>query len=165
MTADHQVEMLSPAFQEAVAHQRLLGIDYGKRRIGLALSDISGRVAAPFGHIAGRKFSLDARELLTIAKKQGVAGLVIGLPLDQDGRVGPSAQRARTFGFNLVRLAGCRLPIGYWDERFSTQAVERMLISEGDVSRANRAKKIDQLSATYILQGALDYLNQTRKTG
>ena len=112
----------------------------------------------------GENSALMAQELLNIAKKQGVAGLVIGLPLDQDGRVGPSAQRARTFGFNLVRLAGCRLPIGYWDERFSTRAVERMLISEGDVSRANRAKKIDQLSATYILQGALDYLNQTRKT-
>jgi putative Holliday junction resolvase len=102
-----------------------------------------------------KTFSADAARLLLLAGERKAAGFVLGLPLNMDGSEGPRAQSTRAFARNLARLT--ELPIGLWDERLSTAAVERDLI-EADASRKQRAAVIDQHAAAFILQGALDRL-------
>ncbi len=136
-------------------HARLLGLDLGTKTIGLALSDVERRIASPLETIRRVKFTLDARLMLAIAEKHAVAALVIGLPLNMDGTEGPRAQSTRAFVRNLLPL--CDLPVVFQDERMSTQAVTRTLLS-ADTSRARRAELVDKMAAAYILQGALDRL-------
>jgi putative Holliday junction resolvase len=136
--------------------QRLMGLDLGTKTIGLALSDVERRLASPLETLKRGKFSADAAALLARAEKFGVAGLVIGLPLNMDGSEGPRAQATRAFVRNLARLT--LAPIVFWDERLSTAAVTRALI-EQDASRAKRAAVVDRMAAAYILQGALDRMN------
>jgi putative Holliday junction resolvase len=135
-------------------HQRLLGVDPGRKRIGLALSDVRLVLASPFGTLARRKLGENASEIMAIAKSQDVGGLVIGLPLSMDGSFGPAAQAARDWARDLSDVAG--LPVTMWDERLSSAAVNRFLIEEADLSRAKRAATVDRASATWILQAALD---------
>lgn len=136
-------------------HARLLGLDLGTKTIGLALSDVERQIATPLETIKRVKFGLDAAALLKIATKFDVAGLVIGLPLNMDGTEGPRVQSTRAFVRNLAPLTA--LPIAFWDERMSTLAVTRTLLS-ADASRAKRAEVVDKMAAAYILQGALDRL-------
>ena len=86
--------------------------------------------------------------------ERGACGAVIGLPVNMDGSEGPRCQSNRALGRNLLRLRD--MPIAFWDERLSTAAVQRMLTSEADLSRAKRAAVVDRAAAAYILQGALD---------
>ncbi len=137
--------------------QRLMGLDLGTKTIGLALSDVERRLASPLETLKRGKFSADAAALLARAEKFGVAGFVIGLPLNMDGSEGPRAQATRAFARNLGRLT--QAPIVFWDERLSTAAVTRALI-EQDASRAKRAEVVDRMAAAYILQGVLDRLNR-----
>ena len=133
---------------------RLLGLDPGQRTIGLALSDVSLVLASPYGSIKRGKLSTNAAEIARIAEKEGVAGLVCGLPLSLDGSFGPAAQRARDWMLALTEAAA--LPGALWDERLSTSAVNRMLISDLDLTRRRRAEIVDKVAAAYILQAALD---------
>lgn len=133
----------------------LAGLDLGTKTIGVAVSDGLRQVASPLTVIRRVKFTQDAAAVLALAAERGLAGLVLGLPLNMDGSEGPRAQSTRAFARNLERLTP--LPIGFWDERLSTVAAERALI-EGDTSRRRRAEVIDQVAAGYILQGALDRL-------
>lgn len=134
---------------------RLLGLDLGTKTIGLALSDVERQIATPLETIKRVKFGLDAAALLKIAGKHQVAGLIIGLPLNMDGSEGPRVQSTRAFIRNLMPLTA--LPIAFWDERMSTLAVTRTLLS-ADASRTKRAEVVDKMAAAYILQGALDRL-------
>jgi putative holliday junction resolvase len=133
----------------------LIGIDLGTKTIGVASSDPDRRLAAGIETIARRNFSTDATRLLALAGERKAAGFVLGLPVNMDGSEGPRAQATRAFARNLARLT--ELPIALWDERLSTAAVERDLIA-ADVTRARRARVIDQHAAAFILQGALDRL-------
>jgi len=132
---------------------RLLGFDLGTKTIGLALSDVTRVIATPYETLRRTKFTVDAKNVAAIAAKEGVGGLVIGLPLNLDGSEGPRAQATRAFARNLAPHLD--LPVAFWDERLSTAAVERHLI-EADASRKRRAEVIDRMAAAYILQGALD---------
>ncbi|HSV30365.1 MAG TPA: Holliday junction resolvase RuvX [Candidatus Omnitrophota bacterium] len=133
--------------------QRLLGLDLGTKTIGLALSDVSRTIATPYHTIRRTKFTKDAQELLAIVDKEGVGGLVVGLPVEMDGGEGPRCQSTRAFIANLFKIRD--LPVALWDERLSTSAVTRILL-EADASRARRAEVVDKMAAGYILQGALD---------
>jgi len=134
---------------------RLLGLDVGTKTIGLALSDVTRSIATPYETLRRAKFTADAKKIAEIVTKEGVGGLVIGLPINLDGSEGPRAQSTRAFARNLaVHVA---VPMAFWDERLSTAAVERHLI-EADASRKRRAEVIDRMAAAYILQGALDRL-------
>jgi len=133
----------------------LLGFDLGTKTIGVAVSDPDRRLATGVTTVARKKFTDDARTLLALAAERGGAGFVLGLPINMDGSEGPRAQATRAFARNFEKLT--KLPIGLWDERLSTAAVERDLIAN-DVSRAKRAEVIDQHAAIFILQGALDRL-------
>lgn len=135
--------------------ERLLGLDVGKKTVGLALSDVSRTVATPFDTIRRTKFTKDVETLLQVVAQHGVAALVIGLPVNMDGSEGPRAQATRAFARNLS--AHTNKPLVFWDERLSTAAAERTLL-EADASRKRRAEVIDKMAAAYILQGALDRL-------
>lgn len=138
---------------------RLLGFDLGTKTIGLALSDVTRAIATPYETLRRTKFTVDAKTIVSITGKEGVGGLVIGLPLNLDGSEGPRAQSTRAFARNLARHLD--LPMAFWDERLSTAAVERHLI-EADASRKRRAEVIDRMAAAYILQGALDRMKSLR---
>jgi putative Holliday junction resolvase len=137
------------------ARGALIGLDLGTKTIGVAASDPDRRVATGVETIARKNFTTDAARLLALAAERKAAGFVLGLPINMDGSEGPRAQSTRAFARNLARLT--ELPIALWDERLSTAAVERELIA-ADVSRARRARVIDEHAAIFILQGALDRL-------
>jgi putative Holliday junction resolvase len=134
----------------------LLGLDLGEKTIGVAASDATRTIASPLELIRKTKFTADAEALLKIMDGRSVGGLVIGLPVNMDGTEGPRAQSARAFARNLDRLRP--VPVAFWDERWSTNAVERFLIDELDLTRKRRAEVVDRTAAAYILQGALDRL-------
>lgn len=144
----------SAEFAEVVPGGRLAGLDVGTRTIGLALCDAGWSFAGPAETIRRTKFTQDLEALRRFVAQHGVAGLIVGLPLNMDGSDSPRTQSVRAFARNLLPLG---LPILLWDERWSTQAVERAMIA-ADVSRARRAEAVDKLAAAHILQGAIDAL-------
>jgi putative Holliday junction resolvase len=133
---------------------KLAGLDVGTKTIGLAICDSSWHFAGPSETIRRTKFTQDLQALQIFSEREKIVGLVVGLPLNMDGSDSPRTQSVRAFARNLAPL---ELPILLWDERWSTQAVERAMIS-ADVSRAKRAAKVDALAAAHILQGAIDAL-------
>ena len=137
------------------ARGALIGLDLGAKTIGIAASDPERRLATGVTTIMRKAFKADAEAVLALATERRAAGFVLGLPINMDGSEGPRAQSARAFARNFEKLTS--LPIGLWDERLSTAAVERELIA-ADASRKKRAAVIDQHAAAYILQGALDRL-------
>ena len=141
--------------QHILPGQRLLGLDLGEKTIGLALSDTLLTVATPYETFRRGKFTADTAKLDAIVAKEGVGGLIIGLPLNMTGSDGPAAQSARAFARNMAGRSV--LPIILWDERLSTAAVQRDMIA-ADVSRKRRASAVDKIAAAYILQGALEAL-------
>lgn len=133
---------------------RLIGLDVGTKTIGTALADAGWSYASPALLIRRTKFMADKAAIAQLMTEQSVVGIVIGLPLNLDGTDSPRTQSTRAFARNMDDLG---LPILLWDERWSTQAVERQMIAE-DVSRAKRAERVDKIAASYILQGAIDAL-------
>jgi len=140
----------------------LLGIDLGSKNIGLALSDPGLLVASPLSTLKRSKFAADAAQIEALIADRKVGGLVIGLPVGLDGHEGPACQSARQFAKNF--LARTEMPILFWDERFSTAAINRFLIDEADMSRKRRSEVVDKMAAAYILQGALDALARVTST-
>lgn len=137
----------------------LMGIDPGEKRIGIAVSDTTRLIASSLDTIIRAKFATDADAILKLFDARQCAGFVIGLPLNMDGSSGPSAQSARAFARNLVAKRDA--PLLLWDERLSTAAVTRTLI-EGDASRRRRGEVVDKMAAAYMLQGALDAMQERR---
>ncbi|CEF41325.1 putative holliday junction resolvase [Acetobacter senegalensis] len=135
-------------------NDRLLGIDPGRKQVGLALSDVSRMVATPLETVKRGKLGAMATHIRTLADRHGIGGMVIGIPLSLDGSFGPAAQAAKDWAMALSDQTG--LPVCLWDERLSSSAVNRMLIQEADLSRKKREGVVDQLAAAYILQAALD---------
>jgi putative Holliday junction resolvase len=146
-----------------VPGQRLLGIDPGAKRIGVAISDATLTVATPLTTLVRGKFSADATALLKLVRERNVGALIYGLPRNMDGSEGPRAQSARAFARNFAQHAALRY--AFWDERLSTLAVERVLIDEANLSRDRRRGIVDRAAAAYILQGALDALALQRRPG
>ncbi len=135
---------------------RLAGLDAGTRTIGLATCDAGWSFASPHSTIARTKFTADLAQLRNFIAREAIRGLVLGLPLNMDGSDSPRTQSVRALGRNLVVIG---LPLLLWDERWSTQAVERAMIAE-DLSRKTRAERVDRLAAAYILQGAIDAMTR-----
>ena len=141
-------------FAVAVPGGRLAGLDVGTKTVGVALCDAGWTFAGPAETIRRTKFTADLAALRVLVERSHATGLVIGLPLNMDGSDSPRTQSVRAFARNCRPLG---LPILLWDERWSTQAVERAMIA-ADVSRAKRAEAVDKLAAAHILQGAIDAL-------
>lgn len=134
---------------------RALGLDVGSKTIGVALSDEMGMAAHPLCVLQRRGTAADIRALVDLVREHGVGEVVVGLPLELSGRVGHRARRVRVLVDAFRELVGDALSIHEWDERFSTVAVERVLI-DADLSRARRKRVVDKQAAAFILQGWLD---------
>ena len=133
---------------------RVLGIDLGDKRIGVALSDPMGWTAQGLDVITGGGGSKgDIRRIREIAAKYEVEKVVVGLPLNMDGSSWPRAEKARDFASRLARAIG--LPVELWDERLTTVEAERLL-SEADMKRDKRRQVVDKMAAVLILQNYLD---------
>ncbi len=134
----------------------VLGIDYGSRRMGLAVSDLSCTIATPYKILYRREISADMAELRKIMAEKEIGAVVMGLPLQMNGKEGEIAAEVRKFAAILEE--NFKFPVLLWDERLSSSAMENFLIKEADLSRKKRAKVLDASAAAYILQGALDAL-------
>ena len=150
-------QSLSELIKYLPKKSRLLGLDVGRKTIGLAVSDSDMKIATTVGTIRRSKFTKDVKNLDAIITERQVNGLVLGLPISMDGNEGPASQSVRQFAVNLDNIL--EIGITFWDERLSTSAVERLLIKEADLSRNRRSEIIDKMAAAYILQGALDSLS------
>ena len=135
--------------------KKLLGIDLGTKTIGLAVSDLSLNIASPIKTLNRSKLKKNLPEIAFIASEHGIGGIIVGMPINMDGTVSARAQATKDWAFALVELLF--VPIAFWDERLSTAAVEKAMI-KADLSRKRRAQRIDSAAATYILQGALDFI-------
>ena len=133
---------------------RILAIDPGTVRLGLALSDPSGKIAQPLSVLARRSEAEDLKALTELVERHEVSLIVIGLPRLMDGRIDAAAQEAQTFGAHVAQATG--RPVAYWDERLTSVAAERFLIEQGK-RRSKRRQEIDRVAATLLLQGYLDY--------
>ncbi len=134
---------------------RFMGLDLGTKTIGIATSDLTRQIATPRETLIRRKFSIDVKYVIDLAAKEGIGLYVLGLPLNMDGSEGPRAQSTRSFARNFSHLT--KTPIIFWDERWSTAAVQRTML-EADMSRKKRSENVDKLAAAYILQNFLDTL-------
>lgn len=144
--------------EDLPASGRLMALDVGDRTVGLAVSDPGRRVAFPAGTMRrAKRFADTAALLLAAVDERGATALVVGLPLDLDGREGRRARQVRQFAVNL--MAHRDMAVLMWDERFSTNAVERAMLADDATRRRRRAAK-DTLAAVYILQGFLDSLSR-----
>ena len=132
---------------------KIMGLDVGDRRIGIALSDDEGVIALPRETLKRESTSKDVDRLAALALKEAVGRIVVGLPISLDGTEGPQAKKTRGF---IASLSGrTAVPVDTWDERLTTVAAERSLL-ESDVSRARRRDVVDQVAATLMLQSYLD---------
>lgn len=141
---------------------RILGLDVGDKTIGVAVSDEMGWTAQPLTVIRRQALKKDCRAVLEFVAEYEAQTLVIGLPRNMDGSLGPQAAKTESFGQALARETEAE--IVYWDERLSTKAAERSLI-EADMSRAKRKKVVDKIAASIILQGYLDHLSFKKGRG
>ncbi len=132
---------------------RILGLDIGKVRTGVAISDELAVVATPLRTIKASGRTGLIKEIAKIIDEYDVGEIVVGLPLNLDGTEGVRAGEVRRFAVALEKATG--LKAAFWDERFSTVAVTRVLI-DADISRAKRKDMVDKSAAAYILQGFLD---------
>ncbi len=133
-----------------IKNKAILGVDYGTKRIGVALSDTSWIIASPY------KTVFSPAEFDREMAKIDVCAIVVGYPLQMNGEEGEIAKKARAFADRLYTKY--KLPVLLRDERLSSAAVERVMIDEFDLSRDKRTKQIDKNSAAYILQGVLDQI-------
>lgn len=138
-------------------YKALLGVDYGSKRMGIAVSDLLRHIASSYKIIQRTTWQRDVAELKKIITEKEIGGIVYGLPLQMNGAEGDIAAEVRAFAAKLAKEID--LPYIFWDERLSSAAVENFLIKEVDLSRRKRQKVLDASAAAYILQGALDALD------
>ena len=133
---------------------RWLGLDVGEKTIGVAISDEEEVIATPLRTLSRHGGMRDLEAVAAVLHELGAGGLVLGLPLQMNGREGDAARRVRDLGQRLATHLRC--PVEHWDERFSTVQAERALL-EGDLTRRRRRQVIDKVAATIILQSFLDH--------
>jgi putative Holliday junction resolvase len=133
---------------------RLLGIDHGDSRIGLAISDELGAFAHPYRTLQSGARVVD--EIRAIVQREQISGIVVGLPKNMDGTLGPSAAKAKSFGEKLAQVVPT-IKIMFWDERLTTREAQRALHAAGKNTKQSK-KMIDQVAAQILLQNYLDSL-------
>lgn len=159
------VGYLKDIAQDAPRGRALLGLDVGKKTIGLALCDPDWRVATPLETIKRTKFTKDLEQLTRVITDYEIGGFVIGLPVNMDGSEGPRAQSVRDFALEMEKqLPDIENPwIALWDERLSTVSVKESVDNLVEKRKTRVESKssglIDKLAAQVILQGALEYLS------
>ena len=134
---------------------RLLGIDLGTKRIGIAISDYNQKIATPLQTLDNSKQGILIDELESIIAEYDIRGIIIGNPINMDGTYGKSSQSAKDIAINISNKID--IPVSLWDERLSTVGAFN-LSSELDINVSKREKDIDKFAAAFILQGALDFI-------
>jgi len=137
-------------------NSRLLGIDPGKKNIGIAICDENKVVATPLKIIKKNKFQILLKEIQEIIKENNIKGVVIGNPINMDGSFGKASQSATVFAKNLS--INITIPIVLWDERLSSEGSFKITRDLGS-NVTDRVKKLDKNAAAFILQGAIDFLS------
>ena len=137
-------------------NSRLLGLDLGSKRIGVSVCDDRRKIATPYKTIKFTNIENLSSELLDIIKENNIFGIIVGNPLNMDGSFGKSSQSIRDKAKIIEEKIG--IPLCLWDERLSTSGAYN-LSSDLDIKFSQKKKKIDEKAATFILQGAIDYLN------
>ena len=136
---------------------RLLGIDPGKNRIGLAISDEDKLVSTPLKTISKKNNSNFINQINEIIVENNIKGIIVGNPINMDGSIGRSAQSANDFAKYLSNNVS--IPVSMWDERLSSQGAFN-LTSNLDVNVSKKVEKLDQNAASFVLQGAIDYIRR-----
>jgi len=134
---------------------RLLGIDLGTKRIGIAISDYNQKIATPLQTLDKSKQGKLIDKLRSIISENDIKGIIIGNPINMDGTYGKSSQSAKDIAINISNKID--IPVSLWDERLSTVGAFN-LSSELDINVSKREKDIDKFAAAFILQGALDFI-------
>ena len=157
------IDLLKNIANECPKGRALLGLDVGKKTIGLALSDPSLAIATPLDTIKRTKFTKDMQALSKVIEDFEIGGFVVGLPVNMDGTEGRRAQSIRDFAIEMERTLGDNPWIALWDERLSTisveQSVDNLVEKRKTKANAKASGLIDKLAAQIILQGALDFIN------
>ena len=135
---------------------RLLGLDLGSKKIGVSISDENQSIAIPYKTIIKSTNDDLVNNLLRIIDENNIKGIIIGNPINMDGSLGKSSKSAKDISINIAKLID--LPVCLWDERLSTVGAFN-LSSQLDVNISKRERDIDKNAAAFILQGAIDYLN------
>lgn len=136
---------------------RFMGLDVGDRRIGVAISDETGTIASPRETLTRSGNVKDLDHLLSLAEREGVREIVVGMPYSLDGSLGPQARKVERF-IEAMR-AQTDIPVTTWDERFSTISAEEVLI-ESNIRRSKRRQTVDRVAAAIILRRFLDARQQ-----
>ena len=136
---------------------RLMGIDPGGKRVGIAISDENKIIATPYTTLIKNKYSDFVKELIEIVNENKIMGIVIGNPINMDGSSSQSSQSARDLAINLSKDITENITL--WDERLSSQGAFN-LSNALSINTSKKVSKLDQNSAQFILQGALDYLTK-----
>ena len=145
-------------FKKSIGNKsRLLGIDPGKKRIGLAISDEDKLVSTPLKTILKKKNFDFIKEIKKIIEENNIQGIIVGNPLNMDGSKGSSSQSSNDFARNLSN--NISIPVTMWDERLSSEGAFKLSANIG-VNTSKKIKKLDQNAASFILQGVLDYLKR-----
>ena len=148
-------------FVEIINKQsRLIGIDHGKKNIGIAISDENHNIATPLTTIEFTQLKHFLIEIKNIIKENNVEAIVVGNPINMDGSLGPRAQSAKDFSKSLTEQLS--VPVTLWDERLSSEGAYKGM-SELSINVTKKQKKLDENSAAFILQGFLDYYRNQRK--
>ena len=137
-------------------NSRLLGIDPGKKNIGISICDEKKVVATPLKIIKKKKFQILLKEIKSIIKENNIKGVVIGNPINMDSSFGKASQSATDFAKNLSK--NIMIPIILWDERLSSEGSFK-ITRNLDTNVTDRVKKLDKNAAAFILQGAIDFLS------
>ena len=153
-TITHDINNFKAVFSQ---DRKIIGLDVGKKTIGIAISDPISKIALTHKTIFRKKLNVDIKALQEVINDNTAVSIVIGLPLNKDGTKGPIAQSVITF--SQILLKTFKLPILLWDERFSTIGILREMKQAG-IKKKNIEKKIDSASATWILQSALDSMKE-----
>ena len=136
---------------------RLIGIDPGKKRIGIAISDENKIVATPYKTVIKKDYSNFLSEIKQIVLENNIKGIIVGNPINMDGSAGPSSQSAKDLALNLSKDVTQNITM--WDERLSSEGAFN-LSSNLDINVSKKVQKLDENAAQFILQGALDYLSK-----
>jgi len=145
-------------FKKSIGRKsRLLGVDPGKKRVGLAISDEDKLVSTPLKTIIKKNNSDFIKEIREIIEENNVRGIIVGNPINMDGSKGSSAQSANDFAKYLSN--NISVPVTMWDERLSSEGAFN-LSSNLDVNTSKKVEKLDQNAASFILQGAIDYIRR-----
>lgn len=140
----------------------LLGLDYGTKRIGVAVSTPDQTIATPLKNYTRRNATLDAEFLRKLAAEYQAVGLIVGLPVHMSGDEGDKAREARAFG--AWAASACQLPVVYWDERYSS-ALAGLYLQQAELSRKKQKERLDKVAAQILLQAFLDSDDRQRTPG